>query len=204
VARPRPPAPRPRVASPLFDPSLIHSQLESPDRDRWQKPDQIVGALGVEKGMAVADLGAGSGYLLPYLSRAAGPEGVVYAEEIQPEFLPHLQRRADALGNVKVVLGAPEDPGLPPGSVDCFVMLTVYHEIAQPVSLLRTLRRSARPGARLAVIDFDAERKGDPPAPAGHTVSERDVLAEARAAGWELAARHEFLSSQFFLVFRTR
>lgn len=193
----------PRVApSPLFDPSLAGALLEGPERDRWQQPDRIVRALGLQPGDTVADIGAGSGYLLPQLSRAVGPTGRVYAEEIQAEFLPALQRHAQTLRNVRVVMGTAEDPGLPARAVDCFILLTVYHEVEDPVALLRRLRTMARPGATLALIDFDARRKGYPPAPVGHEIAETTVLAEAEAAGWELARRYQFLSSQFFLLFR--
>ena len=205
TARPRtahPKQPRGRTASPLFEPRLAHALLESPERDQWQQPERTVRALRLQRGEVVADVGSGSGYLLPHLSRAVGSEGRVYAEEIQEAFLPQLRRRARELGNVRVVFGTADDPRLPAGGVDCFVLLTTYHEIERPVPFLRRLHAAARPGARLAILDFDATRNGDPPAPAGHDVWEGDVMAEARAAGWELAERHEFLSSQFFLVFR--
>jgi len=191
-----------RYISPLFEPRRAGELLDDPDRDRWQQPARIVRALRLPAGSTVADMGAGSGYLMRYLSRAVGPNGRVYAEEIQEEFLPSLNRRAHILGNVRVILGTPEDPKLPEGGVDCFVLLTVYHEVQHPVDFLRTLRRYARSEARLAIIDFDDNRQGSPAAPLNHWVAESDVLAETRAAGWELSERHEFLSSQFFLVFR--
>jgi ubiquinone/menaquinone biosynthesis C-methylase UbiE len=202
--RPDPPTPLPRarLVPPLFDPSLAHTRLEGPARDRWQKPAQLVAALKLQEGDSVADVGAGSGYLLRHLSRAVGPRGVVYAEEIQGEYLPELRRRAKQLGNVRVVLGTPTDPRLPEGGIDRFVLLTVYHEVGQPVAFLRSLRRAARPDAQLAIIDFDRARKGDPPAPENHELPEQDVIDEARQAGWTLDRRYEFLGSQFFLVFR--
>jgi len=156
----------------------------------------------LEAGETVADIGAGSGYLLPHLSRAVGRRGTVFAEEIQDEFLPSLGRRAKSLRNVRVVRGTAADPLLPSRNVRTFILLTVYHEVDHPVEFLRTLRKYARPDARLALIDFDANRKGDPPAPDGHQVAESAVILEAKAAGWELAERHEFISSQFYLVFR--
>ena len=192
----------PRTVSPLFDPARAPELLDDPARDRWQQPARIVRTLRLKKGDVVADVGAGSGYLMQHLSGAVGPGGMVVAEEIQEAFLPELQRRATRLGNVQVVLGTAENPRFPRRDIDYFVLLTVYHEVRQPVPFLRALHRYAKPGARLAVIDFDAGRKGGPPAPVGHEVAERAVIAEAREAGWEVAERHDFLPSQFFLVFR--
>ena len=191
----------PRTPAPLFDPALADALLEAPDRDRWQKPKEIVRALRIQPGMSIADVGAGSGYLLTYLSEAVGPTGRLYAQEIQESFLARLRTRSKNLMNVTVVRGTPIDPKLPPGSIDRFVLLTVYHEVQNPIAFLNTLRRYARPGARLAVIDFDADRRGELPAPPGHEVPEGAVISEARAAGWKLSEKHDFLSSQFFLVF---
>lgn len=195
-------APPPRPVSPLFAPSLT-SRLEGLERDKWQKPGEIIRALRLKPGETVADVGAGSGYLERRLSQAVRPQGRVCAEEIQPAFMPPLRRRAKAMPNVRVILGTADDPRLPVQGVDCFVLLTVYHEVQQPTAFLQTLHRFARPGARLAIIDFDDTRHGMPPAPVNHWVAESDVLAEAKAAGWTLAERHEFLSSQFFLVFQS-
>ena len=193
-----------RPDAPLFDPSLASSRLETKERDRWQQPDRIVAALHLKAGETVADIGSGSGYLLPYLSRAVGPTGVVCAEEVQDGFLPALRDRARRLKNVRVVLGTVDDPALPVRKIGAFVLLTVYHEVDHPVDFLKTLRKYALPDARLAIIDFDARRKGNPPAPEGHEVSESAVVLEASAAGWTLSERHEFLSSLFYLVFRPR
>ena len=192
----------PRTPSPLFDPAMADALLESADRHRWQKPADIVRALGIRPGMAVADIGAGSGYLLPQLSNAVRPTGRVYAEEIQAPFLAKLRSRAARHKNVTVVRGTPTDPKLPLRRIDRFVLLTVYHEVQNPVAFLKTIQRYAAPKARLAVIDFDAGRGGDPPAPPGHELPESAVISEARAAGWTLVEKHEFLSSQFVLIFK--
>lgn len=191
-----------RRVSPLFDPALAPTRLDTKERDRWQQPARIVAALHLSRGQTVADIGTGSGYLLPYLSHAVGPHGSVIAEEVQEEFLPALRRRARELHNIQVTLGAIEDPKLSVRDVAAFVLLTVYHEVDRPVDFLANLRKYAAPGARLAIIDFDKSRKGSPPAPVGHEISEAAVIQEANAAGWELAARHEFIPSQFYLVFR--
>ena len=192
----------PRSASPLFNPQLAPELLDNAKRDGWQKPQQIVRALQLKPGDIVADIGAGSGYLLPYLSRAVGPRGLVFAEEIQDEYFSVLRRHMKKLKNVRAVKGTLEDPKLPK-QVDCFVLLTTYHEVENPIAFLKTLKRYAKPGARLAIIDFDASRKGTPPAPQGHEIADVVVIAEAKAAGWQLIQQHQFLSSQFFLVFQS-
>ncbi len=197
----RPTEPPPRYVAPLFDPALAPSLLDEPGRDEWQHPGRIVSALNLRQGESVADIGSGSGYLLPHLSRAVGKHGTVYAEEIQSQFLPALKRHAAKLGNIKVVLGSGGDPKLPDHSIGCFVLLTVYHEVQKPVEFLEQLKRAAKPGAKLAIIDFDPDRHGKPPAPVNHWVREEDVIREAQAAGWRVADRYEFISSQFFLVF---
>lgn len=190
----------PRTASPLFNPKLADQLLDDPQRNSWQKPQQIVRALQLKPGDVVADIGAGSGYLLPHLSRAVGRHGLVFAEEIQDEYFPALQGHAKRLKNVRVVKGTVEDSKLPK-QVDCFILLTTYHEVENPIAFLKTLKRYAKPNARLAIIDFDASRKGTPPAPKGHEIADVVVIAEAKAAGWQLIKQHQFLSSQFFLVF---
>lgn len=194
--------PSSRAVAPLFEPWRAGQLLDAPSRDRWQQPARLVRALHLRRGETVADIGAGSGYLLPHLSRAVGPQGTVYAEEIQNEFLPALRRHAGTLKNVRVVLGTAGDPRLPRGRIGCFVLLTTYHEVQKPVEFLRALRRLARPDAKLAIVDFDHGRRGDPPAPIGHEIAAATVIEEAREAGWRLHEKHEFLSSQFFLVFR--
>lgn len=176
--------------------------LDSRERDKWQQPGRMVASLGLKPGAAVADVGSGSGYLLPYLSHAVGARGTVYAEEIQKGFLPMLHRRAKSLGNVRVVEGTASNPHLPAHAIDCFVLLTVYHEVQHPIDFLRALHALAKPTTQLAIIDFDKGRKGYPPAPYGHEVATNAVIAEACAAGWVLSTRHEFIASQFFLVFR--
>ncbi len=194
--------PRWRIPAPLFEPWRAPELLEGPDRDRWQQPARVVAALELQPGDTVADIGAGSGYLLPYLSRAVGPSGRVYAEEIQEAFLPALTRLARQLGNVRPVLGTDADPRLPSEGVDCLVLLTTFHEVADPVAFLRALRRCARTAGRLAIIDFPPTADPTAPAQAPHQLPDADVLLEARAVGWRLERRHDFLRYQYFLVFR--
>ena len=193
----------PRNVAPLFSPSLAHDLLDDPARVKWEKPSEIVREMRLAKGATVADIGAGSGFLLPYLSKAVGVHGRVYGEEIQDEFIPKLTHLAKKLGNTTAVSGTPEDPKLPT-KVDEFVLLTVYHEVEHPVDFLKTLRGYAKPDAQLVIIDFDKAREGIPKAPEGHEVEEKAVIEEAEAAGWKLDRRVELISSQFYLVLKVK
>ena len=118
--------------------------------------------------MAVADIGAGSGYHTLRLSPAVGPHGVVYAEDIVESYMSGLRREADRRGlkNIKIVVGKVDDPGLAPGSVDRAILVHMYHEIASPYALLWRLAPAMKPGGRVAVVDLDrpTQDHGAPPA----------------------------------------
>jgi SAM-dependent methyltransferase len=187
----------------LFDPADAWL-LEEPARDRWQKPVALVAALGLRPGQAVADVGAGSGYMMPHLARVVGPAGRVYAEDVQAGMVRLLRARARRHPNVVVVRGQTADPCLPARSIDAALLLTSYHELRAPVALLARLRRSMRPGGRLAIVDFnDFETDGAAPrVPYADRVPEQTVVREAARAGWRLVRRDNFLSYEYCLIFR--
>lgn len=137
-----------------------------PDRDAADESGQLIRALGIRRGMAVADIGAGSGYHTLRLSPAVGPEGVVYAEDIVEAYISGLRREAERrkLANVRIVVGEADDPKLPPASVDRAVLVHMYHEIENPYALLWNLATALRPGAKVGVIDLDrpTEAHGTP------------------------------------------
>jgi SAM-dependent methyltransferase len=138
-----------------------------PDRDAADESGQLVRGLEIKPGMAVADIGAGSGYHTLRLSPAVGPTGVVYAEDIVEAYLSGLKREAERrkLSNVKIVVGTPDDPKLPKGAVDRAVLVHMYHEIESPYALLWRLGGSLKPGGRVGVIDMDrpTNSHGTPP-----------------------------------------
>jgi ubiquinone/menaquinone biosynthesis C-methylase UbiE len=177
--------------------------LDARDRDRWQKPGGIVASLRLRAGDTVADVGAGSGYMMGHLSRAVGPTGRVYAQDVQPEMVRLLASRARAYPNVRVYRGGESDPGLPPASVNAVLLLTAYHEMAAPVALLSRLRAAMRPRGRLLIVDFSDFAVGErtPQVSAGDRVPERQVVREAARAGWRLLRRHDFLPYQYCLEF---
>lgn len=181
--------------------------LESPDRDQWQKPDQIMDALGVAEGNVVAELGAAGGWFTQQLARRVGPNGVVYAEDIQPAMLEAIGRRMrnESLANVKTVLGTASDPRLPVG-IDAILISDAFHEMDEPsdpmvvVRLLKNAAQSLKPQGRLGVVDWTPGDGG--PGPAANQRANPDiVIAKARAAGLQLLQREDIPPFVYLLVF---
>src|SRR5205823_6936181 len=121
----------------LFSPTKL-AELEGPDREAWQRPDRIMDELAIGERSVVADLGAGGGWFTVHLAARVGPNGRVYAEDIQQEMLQAITRRVQRLrfGNVVTRLGTAVDPRLPKGSLDAALIVDAYNEIEQPVTLL--------------------------------------------------------------------
>ena len=179
-------------------------EQEHPGRDAWQLPEKVAAALRLEKGQAVADVGCGSGYFVPYLAPAVGPSGRVYAIDIQPEMLAYVERKIErlALKNVETVLSQETDTQLPEGSVDVALLIDVYEELGSPRAVLANLRQILRPEGRLVVIDFKPEKGATAVGPPlSHRLAARRVVAEVESAGFHLVERPSFLPYQYFLVF---
>lgn len=157
--------------------------------------------LRIQRGSRVADIGAGSGWFTVRSARRVGRQGGVYAVEINRDYLRHIQRRGaqEKLSNIQTILGRPDDPLLPPASVDAVLLLKTYHEIAKPIRLLRRLRAAMRPGARLGIID----RNGNG---SDHGLNADVVIKEAARAGFALISQHDFVKADgmdYFLIFET-
>ena len=141
VASASPRAQQPRPHGRLFPPQDL-GLLEAPDRDRWQRPDRIMDELGIADASRVADVGAGSGWFTIRLARRVGPQGLVYAEDVQQEMLNAISRRVqrEGLANVRPVLGRGSDPRLPPASLDAVLIVDAYHEIRRSCDAARQPR----------------------------------------------------------------
>ncbi|MBK5294328.1 MAG: class I SAM-dependent methyltransferase [Acidobacteriia bacterium] len=170
--------------------------LENPARDAWQKPHEVVTALGLRPDEAVADIGAGSGY---FSRRLAHHAGKVYAVDIDAKLLE--MAKANAPANVETVLASANDPKLAEGSVDTIFFCDVLHHISERGAYYAKLGRALRPGGRIVMIDF---RKLDLPVgpPVSMKLAEEEVVAEMKAAGFVLARKHDFLPYQYFMEFR--
>jgi len=187
----------------LFPPENL-SLLESPDRDTWQKPDQIMDALGIADGSTVADIGVGSGWFTIRLARRVGPNGVVYAEDVQREMLEATRRRVvrEGLRNVQTRLGTATDPNLPPKSIDAILVVDVYPEVADRVTFLRSLATALKANGRIGVVNYKPGQGGPGPASdenEGVRVDTSAVEADARAAGLRVLSGAD-LPFQYLLV----
>lgn len=190
----------------LFPP-LDLGLLEGPDRENWQKPDFIMDALGIADGAVVADLGAGGGWFTVRLARRVGPNGLVYAQDIQEEMIDVIRRRVDRenLRNVRTVLGTATDPRLPRG-LDVILVVNSFHEMDDPsrpdtiVTLLRNLAATLKPQGRIGLIDFTPGNGGPGPA-ADERVAPEIAIKTAAAAGLRLQRRESVPPYQYLLVF---
>lgn len=187
----------------LFPPSDL-GLLDAPDRDLWQRPDQIMDAMGIADASVVADIGAGSGWFTIRLARRVGPQGKVYAEDVQREMINALSHRAarEGLTNVEPVLGGEKDPSLPPNAMDAILVVDAYHEVAETdrVSMLQSLARALKPQGRLGVVDFNLEGTGPGPS-RDERVNPDVVVKDAERTGLRLIRREPFLPYQYFLIF---
>jgi arsenite methyltransferase len=185
--------------------ALKRCSYEDLSRDAWQQPERVVSALGIDPGDRVADLGSGSGYFTVHLAKAVGPDGRVYAVDVDEEMNEYLQRRVEQAGlaNVEVVLGRFEDPLLPDGQVDLVLTVDTYHHIDDRPTYFRNLQRDLAPGGRVAVIDYDG-RKGWFVRLMRHTTPREVLLREMDEAGYDVVEEHDFIDRQSFVVFRAR
>jgi ubiquinone/menaquinone biosynthesis C-methylase UbiE len=185
----------------LFPPSDL-GLLEAPDRDLWQRPDQVMDAMGIADASVVADIGAGSGWFTIRLARRVGPQGLVYAEDVQPEMINAITRRVqrEGLTNVRAVRGQNSDPRLPPGSLDAILIVDAYHEVEDRVTMLKNLARALKPQGRIGVVDFKLDGTGPGPSPE-ERVSPDVVVKDAAKAGLRLVRQEPFLQYQYLLIF---
>ena len=195
--------PQARPPARLFAPEEL-GLLEGPDRDDWQQPDPVMDRLGVSDGAHVADIGAGGGWFTIRLAHRVGPNGVVYAEDIQPLMIESIVRRAkrEGLTNVKTILGTATDPHLPANAnLDAVLMVDTYTQLTDSVPLLKRIASSLAPNGQLGIVDFKRDGAGGPGPPIEDRVSPDVVKAQAAAAGLKLLRHETFLRYQYLLIF---
>jgi predicted methyltransferase len=174
--------------------------FDDPKRDEWQKPHEVIQALGLKPDAVIADIGSGTGYFSARFANMV-PKGRVYGVDTEPDMVKYLAERArrEGLKNVTAIAGAPEDPRLPE-KADLIILVDVYHHVGDRERYFRKLQKSLKPGGRLAVIDFRMDSPEGPPQSA--RIAPERVKEELKRAGYTLSQEHAFLPNQYFLVFQ--
>ena len=192
---------QPRKPGRIFSPTEL-GLLEAPDREAWQKPDQVMDSLQIAEGSVAADLGAGGGWFTIRLARRVGPNGRVYAEDIQRLMIEAIERRVQREGLTNVIsrLGTKDDPALPPGAIDTVLIVDTFPEMEEPVALLKNVGNALKPNGLVGIIDYRLGQGGPGPGPE-ERVAPGVIIDTARSAGLKLVGEESFLPYQYFLRF---
>jgi arsenite methyltransferase len=187
------------------DPKAYISMLENPQRDAEQKPDEVLKALALKPGEAIADIGAGSGYFAFKLARQVGDSGHVYAVDINSDMILFMNRkiRGMKLKNVSTILSAPDDPFILDGSVNRFFICNTWHHVQNRVNYLGLIRKALKPGGQIVVLDYKKEQLPVGPPPEMKMARE-EGLKEMEVGGFKLEKEYTFLPYQYFLVFTSK
>lgn len=179
--------------------------LERPERDSYQKPAQVIEALGLKPGMAVADIGSGSGYFTRRFVEAVTETGKVYAVDVEPEMLEYARNSVEHMHmafNAEFILARPDNPKLLFESVDLIFVCNTFHHLEDRSVYFTNVKSSLKPGGRIAIVDFyHDERSGELGFPKRHLVPRETTIDEMTKAGYRLIKEHDFLPKQYFLEF---
>jgi cyclopropane fatty-acyl-phospholipid synthase-like methyltransferase len=178
------------------------SIFDAPGRDDRLQINRVMDMLAIEPGKNVADIGAGSGWFTVRAARRVTGAGTVYAVDINPEAVHYIDQRAkkEQFQNIRTILSKPDDPQLPGHNIDAVLLLKTYHEVAQPIVLLRNLRSSLKPGAKIGIIDRNGNGEN-------HGVGKDVIIREAAQAGYELRDSQDFVKADgvdYFLIFTAK
>ena len=183
------------------DPTSYIAALDDPKRDGYQKPNEVIAALALKSGEIIADIGAGSGYFALRLASHVGQNGHVYAVDISPDMVRHLNQRIHDAGlvNISTILAPPTNPLLP-RPVDRVLFVNVWHHIENQTGYLTLLKKALRPGGQIVMIDFHKRDLPVGPPPA-MKIAREDLIRQMEANGFKVRAEHTFLPYQYFVVF---
>lgn len=198
----------PDVNKPFVDPQLKVDEwvtkFEVESREVYKFRKKIVAAVGIKKGAAVADIGAGTGLFTFLFSKEVGQKGQVFAVDISKNFLAHLEQKAkdEKRTNIKTVEGSAESPNLEPASVDRIFICDTYHHFEKPMPMLKAMLRALRPGGQLVLVEFKREEGVSSEWTLKHVrAGENQTILEFAEAGFSVSRRLGFLKDNYLLVF---
>jgi arsenite methyltransferase len=176
--------------------------LEDPTRDAYQKPHEVLTAMAIKPGEVIADIGAGSGYFTFRLAHHVGDKGKVYAVDVSPEMIVHLNRQIRDLKAISVtsILADPDDPLLADGSIDRFFFSNSWHHIKNQAKYLSLIKKILKPGGEIIMIDFHKTELPVGP-PMQMKIAREDLIRQLESDGFRLTKEHTFLPYQYFLIF---
>lgn len=189
------------------DVSQWRGVFERDGREVWDRRNDIIRVLDLQPGMAIADIGAGTGFFTMLMAREVGPMGKAYAVDIAPEFVNAIELRAKAQGidNIIGIVNDQKSTRLPPQSVDLVFISDTYHHFEYPMTTLKSIHDALRPDGELVVIDFKRIPGFSSAWVMGHVrAGEERVTTEIQSAGFELVQRLDFMQTQYYLRFRKR
>lgn len=184
------------------DPKAYIGALEDPKRDAYQKPHEVLTALNLKPGEVIADIGAGSGYFTFRIAHHVGAKGKVFAVDVSPDMIRHMNRRIrdSKAANVVSVLAEPDDPLLGERSIDRFFICNVWHHVENPTKYLSMMKKMLKPGGEIVMIDFHKKELPFGP-PLEMKIAREDLLKQMEDNGFRVTKEHTFLPYQYFLVF---
>ena len=187
------------------DPKSYIGALEDPKRDAYQKPHEVLTALNIKPGEVIADIGAGTGYFTFRLAHFVGDKGKVYAVDVSPDMILHINRRIRETKTTNIVslLADTDDPLLPDQSVNRFFICDVWHHIENQTKYLSLMKKMLKPGGEIVMIDFHKKELPFGP-PLQMKIAREDVIKQLEANGFRLSKEHTFLPYQYFLVFAAK
>lgn len=177
--------------------------FEDPERDKWQKPSEVVEKLNLKPGDVVADIGAGTGYFTRHFAWAVGPGGKALGLDIEPDMVKYMEEDARKLNlqNYIPLIVKTDDPGLEPASVDVVFLSNTYHHIENRMDYFKNVSKGLKPGGRVVIVDFYDKPLPVGPQGPGHKLAREIVLKEMQEAGYQLIRSWDFLPYQYFLEF---
>ena len=184
------------------DPKAYIGMLDDPKRDAYQKPHEVLAALNLKPGEVIADIGAGSGYFTFRLGHHVGAKGKVYAVDVSPDMIRHINRRSREVkaNNIVSILADPDDPLLPDRSVDRFFICDVWHHVEDQTKYLSLMKKMLTPGGEVVMIDFHKKELPFGP-PLQMKIARQDLVKQMESNGFRLSKEHTFLPYQYFLIF---